>query len=285
MRIARLSAWPAFLFVAAMAAAGVARADDDACRIEPRLKRLPACQATLCAAGKTDHAFHTRLLKIDDTIDRLALMTDQAQDEHSLRLLVCKVLFLDPSTAPLRKKPTKDSSDLFMYAENEPSLIQSRNLADIVRDQDLFAPETDTIAATYGDKSCAAQIATAATKLVATTEAAMKQSDNFDTDTCTVLPDNSPKRQQSCADFISNYKSLYNPDDARQKLTECKTGCTEVFECRFARAAKIEMQNAARRLAAYKGRCAAQNPGFFAEAEKRAAEINAMSRDATANCR
>jgi hypothetical protein len=69
-------------------------------------------------------------------------------------------------------------------------------------------------------------------------------------------------------------------------LKECKTaGCTEPMACRYPRLAKMSFQTGARELAANKARCAPQNPAFFTEAEKRAAEINAMSRDALQNCR
>jgi hypothetical protein len=277
------------LFVLALAAfaaaAPAAEAQDDSCKYAPRLRRLPACQVTYCAAGKTDPAFQARLFTIDDTLDRFAGLVFRAESDFELRRLTCRVLMADPTTAPLRRNPTRDFGDLYMTATSEPSLINGQMMADTVQDQDLFAPEAKTLASTYSDQQCAGQLSEVVGYLMKTIDAAGKRSDNFDCDKGQSPPANAPPRQMSCKDFMDTYKSLHDADDALKMLKECKTGCTEPMACRYPRLAKMRFQSGARELAANKARCAPQNPAFFAEAEKRAAEINALSKDATANCR
>ena len=158
-------------------------------------------------------------------------------------------------------------------------------MADIVQDQDLFAPEAKALATTYNDQACVDQLSKSASDLVKATETAAKRSDDFDCDKGESPPANAPPHQEACKDFIDNYKRLHDADHALQMMTECKTGgCTERMSCYYPRVAKMDFQTGARELAANKARCAPQNPAFFAEAEKRASEINAMSRDAMKNC-
>jgi hypothetical protein len=263
-----------------------AKAQDDSCKYAPRLPYLSACQATYCAAGKTDPAFQARLFSIHDTLARFAVLVARTEPDFELRRLTCRVLMVDPTTAPLRRTPTRDSADLYATGTAEPSLMQSRMMADIVQDQDLFAPEAKALATTYNDQQCADQLSKLASYLMKTTEAAGKRSENFDCDKGQSPPANAPPHQLSCKDFIDTYKSLHDADDALKMLKECKTtGCTEPMACYYPRLAKMSFQTGARELAANKARCAPQNPAFFAEAEKRAAEINAMSKDALQDCR
>ncbi len=268
----------------AAAAPGV-EAQDDSCKYAPRLKELPACQATYCAAGKTDPAFQARLFQIDETLDKFADLVFRAGSDFELRRLTCRVLMVDPTTAPLRRNPTRDFGDLYMAGTSEPSLIQSQMMADTVQDQDLFAAEAKALATSYNDRQCAGQLSEVVSHLMKTTEAAGKRSDNFDCDKGQSPPANAPPRQMSCKDFIDTYKGLHDADNALKMLTDCKNGgCTERMSCYYPRLAKMGFQTGARELAANKARCAPQDPAFFADAEKRASEINAMSRDAMKNC-
>jgi hypothetical protein len=191
-----------------------AEAQDDSCKYAPRLRRLPACQATYCAASKTDPAFQARLFKIDDTLDRFAALVVRTEPDFELRRLTCRVLMADPTTAPLRSKPTRDFGDLYVAGTAEPSVIDSQLMADTVQDQDRFAPEAKAIATTYNDQPCADQLSKLADYLMKTTEAAGRRSDSFDCDKGQSSPANAPPRQMSCKDFIDTYKSLHDADDA-----------------------------------------------------------------------
>ncbi len=274
----------ASMALAVIAVTNGARAQDDSCKYAPRLKRLPACQATYCAAGKTDPAFQARLWKIDDTVDRFANATGQAESDFNVRRLVCRVL-ADPRAQPLNRSPTADLGELYMSISMLPGRGLSEEMADIVKDQDLFSPEAKALATTYGDQQCSKQLTESVGALMTRATAAKNLWEEFDCDTGRSAPATAPPHLQSCKDFVDNFKRLYDADDALKKLTECKTDCSERWQCSYARIAKIDFQDAAQELATYKARCAAQNPAFFAEAEKRTAEINGMSRDATKNCR
>jgi hypothetical protein len=284
MRIAGFLAglWTCLAMV--LAGASAARADDENCRIEPRLRMLPACQATLCAAAASDPAFHRRLLKVEATLDWLATMLNQSESSHHLRDTLCKVLFLDPTTAPLRTKPTRDSGELFMIGEEQAGLRESMDLGDVVKDQALFKPEADKAAAAFNDAGCAGQIGSLASRLTAQADAQQKRSEEYDGTKCVAPPADAPRHRQSCTDFIANYKRLHDVAFARKVLGECKDGCSDEYACRYPRIVKIGFQDAARDLAAYKAQCAPQNATFFADAEKTATEINALSRAATKNC-